>query len=178
MKLNEDLLHKMTPKEWYEFLRDKYFEWKLEPRWRVSAKRRLDEEYEKKNRLDELYEIKNKLLECDKNDIEQCLGILSKIKGMKSSVASGLLALLYPKIYGTVDRFAIESLQKTTEYPDLEFVNPKNIHIKLAVHLIHIFQTKANELNRLFKTDFWTPRKIDMVLWSYREKTEKSNKNV
>ena len=25
---------------------------------------------------------------------------------------------------------------------------------------------KANELNQRFDTDFWTPRKIDMVLWS------------
>jgi len=29
--------------------------------------------------------------------------------------------------------------------------------------------TKAEELNQLFQTDKWTPRKIDKVLWTYRE---------
>ncbi len=34
--------------------------------------------------------------------------------------------------------------------------------------LISIYRQKANELNIKFNTNFWTPRKIDMILWANR----------
>ena len=35
----------------------------------------------------------------------------------------------------------------------------------LRILLIQIMRDKAAELNKCFKSDNWTPRKIDKVLW-------------
>lgn len=37
-----------------------------------------------------------------------------------------------------------------------------------AMLLVAIMRRKARELNELFDTDEWTPRKIDMILWAVR----------
>jgi len=34
---------------------------------------------------------------------------------------------------------------------------------------IDILRKKAAQLNELFHTDEWTPRKIDMILWTLRD---------
>ena len=47
-------------------------------------------------------------------------------------------------------------------------MNKNNITLKNGVILISIYRQKANELNIKFNTNFWTPRKIDMILWANR----------
>jgi len=42
---------------------------------------------------------------------------------------------------------------------------------KDALLLIDIMRRKATELDALFPTDEWTPRKIDMILWATRHGT-------
>ena len=48
----------------------------------------------------------------------------------------------------------------------LSKINPNNISLSGGVLLSNILKNKSVELNQKFDTDFWTPRKIDMVLWS------------
>jgi hypothetical protein len=38
---------------------------------------------------------------------------------------------------------------------------------KDALLLIEIMRRKATELNTLFHSDEWTPRKVDMILWDH-----------
>lgn len=47
-------------------------------------------------------------------------------------------------------------------------VKPESVSISNGVDLINILRDKANDNNKLFSTNFWTPRKIDMVLWACR----------
>lgn len=47
-------------------------------------------------------------------------------------------------------------------------MNPNNITLKNGIVLINIMKDKAKENNKIFGTDFWTPRKVDMVLWALR----------
>ena len=46
-------------------------------------------------------------------------------------------------------------------------MNPESLTNNDGVILVEIMREKAEELNRNFNTDFWTPRKIDMILWSF-----------
>jgi hypothetical protein len=50
---------------------------------------------------------------------------------------------------------------------ELDNMNPEGLKIKDGIILVEIMKEKANELNKKFDTDFWTPRKIDMVLWAF-----------
>ena len=166
---DEESLGNLTPNDWFELLQ-KYFEWKYSSN-KVSYSNRVNDLG--KNELTTLYTIKNYFLHTDKKEIEKNLQILIKISGLGISGASGLLALLYPEIYGTVDQFVIKSLDRTCMFPELEYVDPKCLStsekgIRLIIHIIEILQEKANELNTIFKTEFWNPRKIDIILWKHR----------
>ena len=48
----------------------------------------------------------------------------------------------------------------------LSKMNPQNLSVNDGTLLIGILKRKAKENNRLFGTSIWTPRKIDMVLWT------------
>jgi hypothetical protein len=48
-------------------------------------------------------------------------------------------------------------------------MKPESLREKDAVLLIDIMRRKASELNTLFGTDKWTPRKLDMILWAWRK---------
>jgi len=45
----------------------------------------------------------------------------------------------------------------------------RSMDVKDGVYIERLLIEKANDLNNRFETDFWTPKKIDMVLWTYRE---------
>ena len=88
--------------------------------------------------------------------------------------ASGLLAILFPEDFGTVDQFVVENLWKIPEYlpslPEKGDDNKINISLTHAVFMVTVFREKADELNRKFRSDYWTPRRIDMALWGTRGK--------
>ena len=48
----------------------------------------------------------------------------------------------------------------------LDHMNPESLSLQDGVILIRIMKQKADELNNLFKTNYWTPRKIDIILWA------------
>ena len=52
-------------------------------------------------------------------------------------------------------------------------VIPEDIKLDEAAALIRMMRRKADELNTANGTSFWTPRKIDMVLWAIREEKPK-----
>ncbi|MFA5817698.1 MAG: hypothetical protein WC854_00275 [Bacteroidales bacterium] len=76
---------------------------------------------------------------------------------------------LLKKHFATVDQFAVKALLGVNSLPEIKSIqsmNPDQLKIKDAVILIEIMKHKAKELNNKFLTSFWTPRKIDMILWS------------
>jgi hypothetical protein len=92
-----------------------------------------------------------------------------KISGLGTAGASGLLALLFPSSFGTVDQFVVKSLLKVRRLAErdlLSAMTPEALTIVDGVVLIKIMRRKAAELRAAFGSDFWTPRKIDQVLWA------------
>ena len=161
----------MDLSEFYGFLIDDYYKWKYtDPRW-LNQNRERFSKYVEQQQLCELEEIKNSLFSFDPDDIEAGLKIAQSTKGLGVAGASGLLALLYPNHFATVDQFVVKSLCEVKNLPQrsrVQNINPSSISIKDGILLIEIMRDKAKELNRLFGTNEWTPRSIDMILWASR----------
>lgn len=157
---------------WYIFLKEKYFRWKYTDSRRYATTTKELRRYTEENRIDELLSIKKKLLALDVTDIKGSLDTGCEIHGLGTAGASGLLSLIYPHAFGTVDQFMVKALRGVSgaRYtPLIEKMNPNNLSIKNGVLLIEVMRRKADELNSAFKTSFWTPRKIDMILWIARD---------
>jgi hypothetical protein len=161
-------------KGWYDFLFDKYFPWKFTvAAWLATARKRLEGQRQSENGLDKLYEIKEHLFALDHanpENIEDALKEAEKINGLATAGASGLLAVLFPEHFGTVDRFVVRALQAIDGLPQedlLRHMKPEGFTPHEAAALINIMREKASDNNRKFNTNFWTPRKIDMILWTY-----------
>lgn len=162
----------MSDKEFYLFLRDEYFVWKYTAPNRLATTRKSLAEYETEG-LEALGKIKLSIFNAydrDPEDSEALLKAAKQIKGLGTAGASGLLAIMFPKEYGTVDQFLVYSLLKIPtlkEYSRIKGIkNPQVLSIKDAVILENILRDKACELNKKFNSDEWTPRKIDMILWA------------
>jgi hypothetical protein len=157
---------------WYEFLYNEYFVWKYTAKNRLTTTRKCLEENAQENRLTALFRIKEQLLTLDHRDIGGSLETARSIPGLGYSGASGLLSLLYPKWYGTVDQFVVKALREIPDLPEVENlkrVNENSITLRVGILLVEIMRRKAHENNERFDTEFWTPRKIDQVLWGYRK---------
>ena len=165
-----DVVKRLDGYAFYEFLHDTYFVWKYTAKNRLATTRKNLEKYILNNELPILKNIQTRLFSTSSKDTEKCLKITCEIHGLGTAGASGLLALLFPEDFGTVDQFVIKRLQEVNHpvyNAALNSMNPEVVKIKEGVIVVNILKEKASELNRRFKTDFWTPRKIDMVLWSY-----------
>ncbi len=113
--------------------------------------------------------IKERLFASDKGNIRQGLALASSIRGLGTAGASGLLAILFPSHFGTVDQFAVKALAEVPELEERNLIaamNPESLKLDEGVVLIQIMRRKAAELNRDFSATVWTPRKVDMVLWT------------
>lgn len=159
----------MPINDFYNFLHDNFYVWKYTGNYLTSRQEDL-EKYILQKKLDELKDVHNKLFSVHDNDITECLRVATKIRGLGIAGASGLLSILFPKDFGTVDKFLIIALSKISNWNyknEITKIDPTaTISVKNGTLLIKILREKATELNVSFKTDFWTPRKIDMVLWS------------
>ena len=102
------MLRDLDEQGWYDFLRDKYFRWKYTAPNRYATTTRSLKQYVDEGNLQELYRIKESLLTFDHRDIEQGLTIANKIRGLGTAGASGLLSLMYPQTFATVDQFAVK----------------------------------------------------------------------
>jgi hypothetical protein len=157
--------------QWYLFLKNEYFRWKYTAPNRYATTSQQLSEYEKHDNLAGLHDIKKEIFAFNRENELEGLRIASKTKGLGIAGASGLLAVLFPSYFGTVDQFVVKALREIDyfkENPILKNINPNNITIKQGAFLIQVMKEKARELNRQTSTNFWTPRKIDMILWSYR----------
>jgi hypothetical protein len=159
----------LNAQQWYEFLRDEYFRWKYTAPNRYSTTTRSLRRYLEEDRLNVLHQIKERLLALDGVDIQDALELAEGISGLGTAGASGLLALIYPESFGTVDQFVVKALKTIDDLPEMaaiEKMKPDNLKTKDGVVLNRIMRRKAVENNRLFGGTNWTPRKIDMVLWT------------
>lgn len=168
-------IHGMSPADWYSFLRDKYFKWKYTAANRYKSTTRLLAKYENEARLDDLDGIRRDLLGFDVKNTRAGLRIASDIHGLGIAGASGLLAILYPDYFGTVDQFVVKALRQIKGLPEadrLMMMTPESLSLDDGVLLIKIMARKAEENNALFHKSSWTPRKIDKILWGYGRKVK------
>jgi hypothetical protein len=168
-QLDAEQVKKMDLAAWYKFLLEKYFRWKYTAPNRFASTTKSLRSYAENNELASLHAVKEKLFALNKDNIQQCLAVASSIRGLGTAGASGLLAVLFPTQFGTVDQFAVKALAGIPELPErsqVAMMNPESLKLSEGALLIRIMQRKAEELNQAFSTTFWTPRKVDMVLWT------------
>lgn len=163
--LEVNRVKEMNAKEFYNFLYDKYFVSKYTAKNRLATTRKQLSKYKEQGKLVELASIHKEIFNPNTRSIET----VKKIHGLGVAGASGLLSILFPESYGTVDQFIIYALRETDEYKDditIAKMNPLSIKTSEGEYLECILRKKARELNSQFNTTEWTPRKIDMILWS------------
>jgi hypothetical protein len=159
----------MSSQVWFGFLLEKYFRWKYTTPNRYASTTKLLRTYAANNELEVLHAIKERLFAVDKDNIQQCLAVASSIRGLGTAGASGLLAVLFPAHFGTVDQFAVKALAKIRELPERDLIaamRPESLKLDEGTILIRIMRRKAVELNQVSTHVKWTPRKVDMVLWT------------
>jgi hypothetical protein len=160
----------MDPRGWYDFLRVEYFRWKYTAPNRYATTTRRLQRYADDGKLDDLDRVRQRLLALDTDNIRSGLKTASLIHGLGTAGASGLIALMYSQKFGTVDQFAVKALRQVGGLPEAEALarmNPDSLTISDGVLIIGVFRRKAADLNRIFKSAVWTPRKLDMVLWTF-----------
>ena len=169
-ELLPDDVQRMSPQEFYVFLRDEYFVWKYTAKNRLETTRRALAKYETEG-FDSLGSIKRRIIrdfEDDPNDTENLLESAKRIHGLGIAGASGLLSIMFPEYYGTLDQFLVLALRNVhglIEHELLMEINEEDLTLRDGILLEAILRSKAAELNERFDTTAWTPRKLDMILW-------------
>lgn len=169
-QINSELVKNFDEYQWYDFLKNKYFPWKYtDKRW-LKINLEYLAYYEQRNL--QLLDIKNQIFAFNKADIIQGLSVASQIKGLGVAGASGLLAILFPQYFGTVDKFVVEALSNLSHLNEHQLIKRMLTKSGMDIHdgkiLIDIMRSKAIELNKTFNSERWNPRMIDMVLWGCR----------
>jgi hypothetical protein len=173
-----DRIRGMDEQEWFEFLHDEYFRWKFtSPRDYAMTSKLLCE-----NRLYVLDNVRKRLIEIRPEDARRGLETAIQIRGLAVIGASGLLSLMYPTWYGTVDKFMILALHQLKVLPEWSRISSltkvskkdgklevKELRLDDGVFLVEMLRKKATQLNKCFNTGEWTPRKIDKILWASRQ---------
>jgi hypothetical protein len=162
-------------KGWYDFLLNEYFRWKYTVSNRYASTTRHLEKHGEGEGLAKLDEIRLRLL-CFNAD-DTCLGldVARTIPGLGVAGASGLLAIMYPAKFGTVDQFVLKALRDVGTLPESSVIakmKPGMLVIGDAIIVIGALRRKADALNKLFGGTSWTPRKVDKVLWAFGRSRE------
>jgi hypothetical protein len=174
-RLDSKTVEEMDANAWYKFLLEKYFCWKYTgPNRYASTTAHLKECPRSPILTNSLKVNKERLFSLDKADIKACLTCANTIPGLGIAGASGLLAVLFPEYFGTVDQFAVKALRQLPDFAEKDFVasikNPEALKLSEGVGLIEIMRSKATQLRGWLSSQEWTPRKIDMILWTYGHK--------
>jgi hypothetical protein len=64
------------------------------------------------------------------SDIRRSIEVAMQVPGLGTAGASGLLSLLYPEDFGTVDQFVVKALREIPQLPEaarLVEMNPQNL---------------------------------------------------
>lgn len=168
--LDASVVARMSAPEFYSFLHDKYFVWKYTAANRLASTRKQLEKYLISGAMDDLARIHDGLFNGDRRDAAAMLSTALQIKGLGPAGASGLLAVLFPSDFGTVDQFVVKALLRIDGLPEhdrIRQMKPETLSLKDAILLEQLMRDKAQELNKRFGGSDWSPRKIDMVLWSF-----------
>jgi hypothetical protein len=169
-KLDANSVNLMGPEEWYRFLLEKYFRWKYTAPNRYASTTMHLKKHSANNELRMLHGIKARIFaDAERDAVQKSLESASSIRGLGTAGASGLLAILFPSQFGTVDQFLVKALAEVPELPEARLIvgmKPESLTISDGVMLIGIMRRKAQELNKACSTTAWTPRKVDMVLWT------------
>jgi hypothetical protein len=150
-------ISRMSPEEWYKFLRDEYFVWKYTAKNRLATSRAALDRYVRKNGLDELDRVRRRVLALGPH-IGFALKTVVEIGGLGVAGASGLLSLVYPEKFGTVDQFVVKALRQVPDLPEAEEVSaidPEGLSVADGVVLTKILRRKAAEIG-----NGWTPRVV------------------
>jgi hypothetical protein len=170
-RLDLDRIRGFNGQEFYDFLRLEYFRWKYTaPNRYATTTKSLAEYAAEPGGFDRLLDIKRRLLAINPTDIRTGLTVAREIKGLGAAGASGLLALMYPATFATVDQFVVKALRQVNgiaEADSLAKMKPESLSTADGVKLIGIMTRKAAENNLRFSTTSWTPRMIDKILWTY-----------
>ncbi len=167
--LRPDDVRYLDADQWYDWLLKKYFVWKYTaPNRYATTTRDLKHQATDAGRH-HLLTIRDRVLSCENASIGDALRAAREFKGLGPAGASGLLALLFPAKFGTIDQFAVGALRKVRSLPErdeLGRMNPTRLSTANGVVLVGIMRRKAVSLNELFNTSGWTPRKVDKLLWA------------
>ena len=169
--LRPDDVRHLDADQWYDWLLHKYFFWKYTAPNRYATTTKYLKRQASANGRHHLLTIRDRVLACENAGIQDALHAATQFGGLGPSGASGLLALLFPARFGTVDQFVVGALRRVRYLPErdqLERMNPESLTIAHGVVLVEIMRRKAVSLNELFNTSGWTPRKIDKILWAQR----------
>ena len=163
-RLTPEYIASLGKEEWYEFLLEKYFRWKYTAPNRFATTTASIKKYVQDGKLDELHDIKNQILSMDLNDISNSLKVTANIRCLGVAGASGLLSLIYPSYFGTVDQFVVKALLEVNDKKKMvSEMKPEGLTVKDGVILTEIMKEKASENNKLFDSAFWNPRTLEMA---------------
>jgi hypothetical protein len=161
--LDLDRLRRMDARGWYEFLRDEYAP-ANEYRW---ITRSLSPFVDAPG-VEALDRCRKRLLALDPSDVRTALKAASNIPGLGIAGASGLLSVMYPSEFGTVDQFVVNALRGVEGLPEaaaLARMKPRGKIVRDGVMVVSILRRKAAELSCVLG-EVWTPRMISRVLWT------------
>lgn len=111
-KLHTEGIRRSDSKGWRAFL-VVYFHWKFTGTYLGTRLADLES-----NQPERLFSVKKLLFESDPKNIQKALERARYIRGLGPAGASGLLAVLFPKWFGTVDRFVVNALLEVTTLPE------------------------------------------------------------
>jgi hypothetical protein len=168
--LNSDTVRAFDENEWYEFLQDVFFPWKFKGNY-LPQKLQSLKKHDNPGGRRYLLSIKKQLFDRDLRKYSErakALEIAQGVNGLAQAGASCLLAVLFPELFGGVDKMMVRALHEIQALPqgnEILVLSDKDV-----LWLVDMMRKKAAELNALFHTDTWTPRIIDMILWDYGTK--------
>lgn len=169
-RLDRERIRQMSPDEWFAFLHAEYFRWKYTAANRyattTSVLRRKGGTQAGRQAL---HRIRAQILDLSPANIRASIDIASQVPGLGTAGASGLLALLYPEAFGTVDQFAVKALREVPDLPEASAItrmNPEGLTSRDGEVLIEIMRRHAVVLTHALGAP-WRPRDVDKVLWTY-----------
>ncbi len=170
-QLDPATVQALAPAQFYQWLHDKYFYWKFTAANRLATTRRHLVKYVQDDPgFSQLEAIHRRLFFMSHDDAEAALAVATSIRGLGPAGGSGLLAVLFPADFGTVDVFVVEALRGVKSLPEHDLLMRMSSQLTLrdAALLVDILRRQANDLNAAFGSQYWTPRRVDMALWGDR----------